>query len=69
MRCRNMQMKTPGAYMEKVPVEGKPRQVSARTVAKWRVSLARQSRDWRTTRFVVVEFDGKNVSIEGGFEL
>ena len=41
MRCRNMQMKTPGAYMEKVPVEGKPRQVSARTVAKWRVSLAR----------------------------
>ena len=67
-RCANARNRTKGAWMESVPVEGKPRQVSPTVIKRWKRSIEQLRRDsWN--KVVTVDFDGKHTSIEGGFEL
>lgn len=67
-RCRNMANKISGAWMETIPVEGKPRQISAGTLTKWQKLNDRLRRQCGGD-LITVEYDGTNTSVEGSFEL
>ena len=67
-KCKNVEMNTPDAWMETISVPGKPRQIAAGEVKKWKKNIERLRRTFGD-ELVTVEFDGNHICIEGGFEL
>ena len=67
-RCYNAKERTRGAWMETVPVDGKPKQLSEGKLKRWKRNIDQLRRDsW--DKVITVDFDGRHTSIEGGFEL
>lgn len=66
-KARNAQMNARGAWLETEAVKGKPRTVSAATLKRWKAQTDKLRR--RYIEVITVEYDGKNLMVEGGLEL